>query len=135
MKIKGYNHVGINVTDMKKSVIFYDKILTYLGFKKVHDEVDSAGWWCKEGSLWLHTPPKTRLKNKHSEFNPGPQHIAFRAAKRKDVDDLYEKVLKPNRIKVLYGGPAEYPEYDPGYYAVFFKDPDGVKLELMWLPE
>src|SRR6266511_599684 len=31
-------------------------------------------------------------------------------------------------------GPREFPEYRPGYHALFFEDPDGIKLELVWTP-
>jgi hypothetical protein len=37
----------------------------------------------------------------------------------------------PNKIKVLYDGPKEYPDYSNGYYAVYFEDPDRIKLELL----
>jgi catechol 2,3-dioxygenase-like lactoylglutathione lyase family enzyme len=33
----------------------------------------------------------------------------------------------------IESGPAEY-DYTPGYYAVFFYDPDGIKLELLHRP-
>jgi len=32
------------------------------------------------------------------------------------------------------GGPADHPEYEPGYYAVYFEDPDRIKIEVMYLP-
>jgi hypothetical protein len=45
------------------------------------------------------------------------------------VDDLYA-VLEQNKVKVV-DPPADYPDYGEGYYAVFFLDPDGLKLEGM----
>ena len=48
---------------------------------------------------------------------------------RSDVDGLYE-VLKQHKINVV-DPPADYPNYGEGYYAVFFTDPDGLKLEGM----
>ena len=43
--------------------------------------------------------------------------------------------MRPRRIAPLYDSPREYPEYRPGYYAVFFEDPDRLKLEVTYVPE
>jgi predicted lactoylglutathione lyase len=58
--------------------------------------------------------------------------VAFRAASRDDVDGLYQ-LLRDIDAKVL-DPPAEYPDYAPEYYAVFFADPDGLKLEYVFMP-
>lgn len=118
---------------MKRSVTFYDTLLTFMGFKKVHDEAKIAGWESGMTSLWLRPVSQLRARNKWSTLNPGPNHIAFSAYTREDVDKLYRDCLKPNRVRVLYGGPGEQ-LYVKGYYAVYFLDPDGVKIEVMWLP-
>jgi catechol 2,3-dioxygenase-like lactoylglutathione lyase family enzyme len=67
----------------------------------------------------------------HDRHAPGLHHLAFHADSRADVDDFHfvvgigATVLDP---------PAEY-DYTPGYYAVFFADPDGIKLEVVFEPE
>ena len=58
--------------------------------------------------------------------------IAFRAESRAQVDAV-AKGLANVGARVL-DPPREYP-YRPGYYAVFFADPDGIKLELVYIPE
>lgn len=134
MKIRGYDHITINAIDMKKSVAFYDKLFSYLGLRKVHDEPKLAGWVSGITSFWLHPVARSRIKNKYSRVNPGPNHIAFRARSKADVNKLYTECLKPNKFKVLYSGPGEQ-IYAKGYYAVYFEDPDSIKLEVMWLPD
>ena len=61
-------------------------------------------------------------------------HVAFRVGGRADVDRFGEEFLKARGIAALYGGPREYPEYRPGYYAVFFEDPDRLKFEVVYVP-
>lgn len=68
----------------------------------------------------------------HNKRHPGLHHLAFRAADRADVDALYA-LLQRIGAKVL-DAPAEYPQYSAGYYAVFFTDPDGLKLEYVFKP-
>ena len=64
----------------------------------------------------------------------GLNHIAFRAPNRAAVDELYRNYLLPKKIPVLYGGAKEWKDYDPGYYAVYFEDPDRIKLEVVYVP-
>jgi glyoxylase I family protein len=65
--------------------------------------------------------------------SPGVHHIAFAAPTRLAVDDLYQ-TLSAMHATVL-DPPRDYPQYEPGYYAVFFLDPDGIKLEYVFTPD
>jgi glyoxylase I family protein len=68
----------------------------------------------------------------HRRRRPGFHHLALRARSRDDVDRLHAFLVREG-ITVL-DPPAAYPKYGPGYYAVFFADPDGMKLELVCFP-
>jgi hypothetical protein len=59
-------------------------------------------------------------------------HLALRTRTRADVDEFHRFLLR-EKLAVL-DAPAEYPQYGPNYYAVFFADPDGIKLELAHFP-
>lgn len=72
-----------------------------------------------------------QLDRKHVTYDPGIHHIAFQVDEREVIDKLW-KDLKLNGYHIL-DDPREYPEYAENYYAVFFEDPDGIKLELMCL--
>lgn len=132
MKIHSYDHIDVNVTNLKKSSEFYDKLFAYFGFKKRIEKDWWYGWIGNDCSYWIKQTRKDYLKNTYNRENPGVNHIAFLAESKEDIDKFYQEFLLPNQVKVLYGGPAEYPEYTKDYYAVFFEDPDGFKLELMW---
>jgi catechol 2,3-dioxygenase-like lactoylglutathione lyase family enzyme len=66
--------------------------------------------------------------------DPGVNHVAFRVERREDVDRFHDEFLKARGLPALYGGPRDYPEYREGYYAVFFEDPDRLKLEVVHVP-
>lgn len=69
---------------------------------------------------------------KHDRYAPSLHHLALRAKSRADVDALYRKLKKFGAD--IVDAPAEYPDYGKGYYAVFFADPDDIKLECARTP-
>jgi glyoxylase I family protein len=62
----------------------------------------------------------------HDRYSPGLHHIAWNAASREDVDAMHAHLLSIGAT--ILDPPAAYPQYGPTYYAVFFADPDGLKL-------
>jgi glyoxylase I family protein len=127
------HHVDITVSQMARSTAFYARVLPLLGLERIAD--------CDEGPLWrgdlfefglqeARGPNRGRL---HDRYSPGLHHLAFGAGVREDVDRVHAE-LKSFGVDIL-DGPAEYPEYCDGYYAVFFRDPDGMKLEYVFTPE
>lgn len=131
MSYRGFDHITMNVSDLKVSGPFYDKLLKFLGFKKVEEKSFVCGWVNKINGVWLVQTRKGFVKNKFRKSNPGIYHIAFRAESKKDVDKFYNEFIRPNKVRTLYGKPKHYPEYHKTYYAVFFEDPEGIKLEVM----
>jgi catechol 2,3-dioxygenase-like lactoylglutathione lyase family enzyme len=63
---------------------------------------------------------------------PGLHHVAWHADSRIDVDNLHRLLIEIGAT--VLDPPADYPAYGKGYYAVFFADPDGIKLEFVYLP-
>ena len=57
-------------------------------------------------------------------------HLAFKAESRDEVDEAYLKIKEIGANIVV--APKYYPQHGNSYYALFFKDPDGIKLEIMY---
>src|SRR5439155_13118891 len=126
-RVVGIDHLSICVSDIERSKDFYKKVLGFLGFKLKYDLGDYAGWSNGKTLFWIKEADAEGKKHPHRVGNVGFHHYAFELSRRKDVDDLYE-VLKKHRVEVV-DPPDDY--YEGGYYAVFFLDPDGLKLEGM----
>lgn len=109
-------------------------MLTYLGFKSVADYKYGFGMTDGTVSVWVFKAQPKYQKAPFYRKAIGLNHIAFGVKRREEVDTFYRDYLLPRKIPVLYGGPAEHPEYEPGYYAVYFEDPDRIKIEVMYLP-
>jgi catechol 2,3-dioxygenase-like lactoylglutathione lyase family enzyme len=128
-RVIGIDHLVIRVSDFDRSKDFYTKVLGFLGFKLKHEYEDHAGWSNGKTLFWIGEADAEGKKHPHRAGNIGFHHYAFELSKRKDVDDLYA-FLRKHDVTVV-DPPADYPEYGEGYYAIYFLDPDGLKLEGM----
>ena len=89
---------------------------------------DAAGWSNRKTLFWIAKADARGRKHKHRKGDIGFHHYAFELGSRKDVDDLGAFLDKHGMTVV--DPPGEY-NGDENYYAVFFTDPDGMKLEGM----
>lgn len=127
VRVVGIDHIVIRVSDFKKSKAFYDKLFKFLGFKVLYDLGDGMVWTNGKTRYGIGRADKKGRKNKFRLGNVGLHHYAFELSSRKDVDDLQTFLKKELDAEIV--DPAG--EYYDDYYAVFFLDPDGIKLEGM----
>ena len=126
VQVLGIDHISVRVGDFQKSKRFYDGLFTFLGFKLLDEYADAIGWTNGKTRYWIGKADAKGRKHKHREGNIGFHHYAFQLRSRRDVDAL-DAYLRQQKIEIA--DPAG--EYYPDYYAVFFRDPDGLKLEGM----
>ena len=127
-RVVGIDHLVLSVGDFARSKDFYRKVLGFLGFKLKHDHDEAAGWSNGKTLFWIAEADADGKRHKHRKGDVGFHHYAFELTSRKDVDDL-GAFLDRNGMTVI-DPPGEY-NGDENYYAVFFTDPDGMKLEGM----
>jgi catechol 2,3-dioxygenase-like lactoylglutathione lyase family enzyme len=127
-RVVGIDHLVLSVGDFARSKDFYRKVLGFLGFKLKHDYPDFAGWSNGKTLFWIAEADAQGKTHKYRKGDIGFHHYAFELASRKDVDDLGAFLAKHDMTMV--DPPGEY-NGDKNYYAVFFTDPDGMKLEAM----
>ena len=131
------NHVDLTVKDANASFAFYDAVLGFMGYRCVHRHARGFDWdigtrgrdFCSIGIL---TAQGEGAARSHDRYSPGLHHIAWSAQSPEDVDRLHALLLEIGAT--VLDAPAHYPRYGEGYYAVFFADPDGLKLEYVYWP-
>lgn len=134
MRSTGVHHVDLVVSSIERSLAFYTELLGPLGFHRVSEVEGERG-----ETIWYLSGPGTSvgLREAQSEsgdydrYRIGLHHLAFEAVSRSDVDER-AAWLRARNVE-LESEPQEY-TYIPGYYAVFFYDPDGLKLEIVHVP-
>lgn len=133
------SHIEITVRDMEVAVPFYDKLLSLLGYDMALKSSAVIDAHDKHVVSYDHPRLGIAITSPRREFaadvvhrrRPGAlHHLAFKVASRADVDRLHVELLKIGAT--IVSPPREFPEYAPvGYYALFFKDPDGIKYEIV----
>lgn len=123
-KIRYLDHIDLRVNDLKRAQKFYSKLLPALGF--VRDR--SSGRWGIFYAAGGNKPEAFFGFTQNRRHQPNDTRIAFWADSRAEVDRLARLVRKAGAKNVE--GPQIYPQYSRGYYACFFEDPDGNKLEI-----
>jgi catechol 2,3-dioxygenase-like lactoylglutathione lyase family enzyme len=133
------DHVQITVRDLDVAVSFYDKLMPLLGFDPQRRRSAVVERHELRVVEYVHprlcfaiTSPRSAFANDEVQRRrPGAlHHLAFKAASRDEVDRLHLELLAIGAR--IVSPPREYPEYAPaGYYAVYFKDLEGIKYEIV----
>jgi catechol 2,3-dioxygenase-like lactoylglutathione lyase family enzyme len=129
-------HTDLVISSLDKSLEFYRGLLNLLGWK---EEITIKGergeklvyiagpLGFKDGALGFRERQSAKRRIPYDRYDIGVHHVAINAATRADVERCADW-LKANSFEIE-SGPAEY--YNDHYYAVFFYDPDGIKLEIV----
>ncbi len=133
------DHLDLVVSSLDRSLPFYQGLLGYTHSGEI---VGERG----ERVVYIAPPdsdPDARsaigLREAQSDaatpydrYSLGVHHVAFRAESRNEVDE--RALWLRDHGASIESGPKEHRGYRPGYYAVFFYDPDGLKLEILHVP-
>jgi len=127
----GVHHIDLTVRDVAASAPFYEALLGFLGYVRVKRQPALHVWDLVRdgrivGGIALRAAQSER---RHDRYSAGLHHLAFHAADRADVDRAH--ALMAETGATILDPPADYPQYGAGYYAAFFSDPDGLKLEVV----
>jgi len=115
------DHFGYQATDLQASAAFYDAVLGSLGARRLMDFGVAIGYGNDDGNaqFWI------------SQLTEGEgfreSHVAFTAADRDQVQAFFDTAVGLG-AEVLHE-PREWPEYHPGYFGAFVRDPDGNNVE------
>jgi catechol 2,3-dioxygenase-like lactoylglutathione lyase family enzyme len=114
------DHVSLQVDDLAGTSAWFDVVLAPLGIVPVVEVGNVVGYGRVNGApaFWL---------GKATEPNGRQTHVAFSAENRAAVDAVHRAALSLGTD--ILNAPREWPEYHPGYYAVFLRDPAGNNIE------
>lgn len=133
------DHIQITVKNLKHAESFYDKLMPILGFDLNHKskgtvaahEFDVVEYFHPLLILGINSPREAFKEDRIHRRKPGAlHHLAFKATSREEVDQLYLKIKETGAN--IIDPPKFYPQHGKSYYALFFKDLEGLKYEIVY---
>ncbi|MEO7131226.1 MAG: VOC family protein [Dermatophilaceae bacterium] len=117
------DHFGINCADLVASSAFYDAVLRELGFSRQLDYTMAIGYGTDgHAAFWISAWEGTETSRE--------VHCAFTAASEGEVRAFYDKAIELGAESLH--APRLWPEYRPGYFGAFVRDPDGNNVEAVF---
>lgn len=122
-------HIKISVSNFQKSYLFYQGLFVLLNYQCVSDKANRAGWVSSLGfGIWI---AQAKSPDHDYQFGaPGLHHLCLKASSLDAVDTIY--AFAEAEHARIFDRPRKYPDYTTDYYAVFFADPDGIKIEVAY---
>lgn len=129
------HHIRITVSDRVRSQQFWSPVLDFLGYSLIDDNEDRVCYLAERDRAvfrFLICQAPAEFHDEQYELGRlGWHHLAFGAETPQQVDDFYRLLID---LGAPTQGPPAFYDYAPGYYAVYFRDPDNLKFELAYAP-
>ncbi|RMF25545.1 MAG: bleomycin resistance protein [Deltaproteobacteria bacterium] len=150
MPIRGpLAHIDLSTSDPDRAIPFYDALFGALGYQRLAIAATDfrgpkprrAAWRVRfdsTASFGVEVRPSSgpNRDRPNDRYAPGMHHMAFHAESAQDVDRVHRAMVAAGAT--VLDAPADYTGqhgYSPGYYAAFYADPDGIKIEVAHIPE
>ncbi len=131
IEINGIAHIQLTVNNLQDSMIFYEKVLGFMGMKPVVKAKQGLYMIGGKTAIAITRSDEERRDSPFSQRQAGLHHLCFRAKCREDIDALYEFLVE-NNVKIVH--PPEDGDWAPGYYSLLFEDLEGIRLEINYVP-
>jgi len=133
VELNGIAHLQLTVNDPERCIPFWERLCQFLEMKtllKAEEMVYCVG---SRTGILVRGAPQEKRGSAFDQNRAGLHHLCFRARRREDVDVIYRFLVGELRARIIHP-PEEEPRFAPGYYSVLFEDPDGIRVEVNFVP-
>ncbi|HVS16632.1 MAG TPA: VOC family protein [Thermoanaerobaculia bacterium] len=133
VEVNGIAHIQLTVRDGERCLPFWKRLCHFLQMQTL---IEGEGVLYCIGSrtgILVRQAPSDKLDRPFDQDRPGLHHFCFRARRREDVDAIH-RFAADQLGAVVVRAPRESPEFAPGYYSTLFEDPDGIRVEVNFVP-
>ena len=131
IEVNGMAHVILTVSQFEKARAFYNELLPFFGMKLVFDGDETCYHVGGRTAIGIRRCDPEFADEHFAQLRVGLHHLCLRARSREDVDLAAAKAAELGATIVR--GPQDG-AWAPGYYYVLFEDPDGIRLEVNFVP-
>ena len=117
VELNGIAHIQLTVNDPKRCVPFWEDLCHFLGMETL----------VRGDNIVYCIGSRTGILVR------GLHHFCFRARSREDVDAVHEYLTDTTDVHIVHA-PEDGSHFAPGYYSILFEDPDGIRVEINYVP-
>lgn len=131
--LNGIAHIQLTVNDGKRCLPFWEKLCHFMDMKTLIRNENTVYCIGSRTGILVRTAADKKNQKTFDQDTIGLHHFCFRARSREDVDSIYEFVNTNLEAHIVHP-PEDGSHFAPGYYSVLFEDPDGIRVEINYVP-
>lgn len=133
IEINGVAHIQMTLREPEAGLPFWERLCHFLGMKTLIRNEDTV--YCIGGrtGILVRAAPQGKRGKVFDQWTAGLHHLCLRARSAEDVDLVYEYARDELQAKIVHP-PEAGDRFAPGYYSVLFEDPDGIRIEVNYVP-
>ena len=132
IEVNGIAHIQLTVNDPERGIPFWEDLCHFLQMKTLVRADELVYCIGSRTGILVRGAPLEKRNRGFDQETAGLHHLCFRSRNREDVDAVFEFVSERSEARVVHG--PEEGDWAPGYYSVLFEDPDGIRVEVNFVP-
>jgi len=132
MELNGIAHIQLTANDAARSLPFWEKLCQFFEMKTLIKNETMVYCIGSRTGVLVREAPAEKRGGRFDQDRVGLHHFCFRAREREQVDEAHRFVAEQLRAKIVH--PPREDGFAPGYYSVLFEDPDGIRVEVNFVP-
>ena len=132
VSVNGIAHIQLTVADPDRCCPFWEKLCHFLEMKTLIKGEGIVYCIGSRTGILVRGAPEDKRDVVFDQDRPGLHHLCFRARQREDVDAVHRFLVDELAARIVH--PPEEGTFAPGYYSVLFEDPDGIRVEVNFVP-
>ncbi len=130
--VNGIAHIQLTVNDHDRCVPYGEKLCHFLEMKTLIKGEGIVYCIGSRTGILVRGAPDEKRGDAFDQDRSGLHHLCFRARRRGDVDSIHQFVAGELDARIVH--PPEDGQFAPGYYSLLFEDPDGIRVEVNFVP-
>lgn len=131
--LNGIAHIQLTVNDARRGLPFWEKLCHFFAMKTLIKGEDVLYCIGSRTGILVRAAPAEKRAVRFDQDRAGLHHFCFRARSREDVDAVHRFLVDELAAHIVHP-PEEGSHFAPGYYSVLFEDPDGIRVEVNFVP-
>ena len=133
VEVNGIAHIQMTVNNIEASQPFWERFCHFLEMKTLVKNETTLYCIGSRTGILIREAPEDKKHVKFDQDTVGLHHLCFRARNNDDVDAIYTFIKDEPDINIIHG-PEDGSHFAPGYYSILFEDPDGIRIEVNYVP-